>query len=131
MNSYIKSSFSGQAPSSEAREAEYFLPPTVTAAGKEFCTRKLNGSENPGTGGAFNRGARRWGRWDWRVAGASRPLYETSFPRSNSPIGIAFCLIQLSAYFIKLKLYIRELDSRVGTTTSTPLWDQVEWMCDF
>jgi hypothetical protein len=21
--------------------------------------------------------------------------------------------------------------NEVGTTTSTPLWDQVEWMCDF
>ncbi|RKK19118.1 hypothetical protein BFJ66_g17828 [Fusarium oxysporum f. sp. cepae] len=27
------------------------------------------------------------------------------FPRSHTPIGIAFCLIQLSTYFIKLKLY--------------------------
>ncbi|KAJ0127461.1 hypothetical protein HZ326_29436 [Fusarium oxysporum f. sp. albedinis] len=35
---------------------------------------------------------------------------KTSFLRSNTPIGIAFCLIQLSTYFIKLKHCIPELD---------------------
>jgi hypothetical protein len=55
-----------------------------------------------GTGGAFNRGARRWGRWDWRVAGASRPLCRSRAGNHlawTSPARIhGFSLLKLSRF---------------------------------